>query len=148
MSVACYNVCMSDEYERWLSWYKPCCIRTDHEHHRATAEIERLLALPSSAEMDEAIDLLGTLVVAYRNRPWEEAADDYRCCALRVDDQLDPLVTFGDGETGRANALAYTRAIQAGDLDKAIEIIRGCRAMLPKQTGDSTELIREDRERH
>jgi hypothetical protein len=120
------------EYQRWLSWYKPCAIRCDADHHRAVAEVERLQGLPGNVDIDEAIDLLMTLMAAYRGRPWEELADDYRCGALMVDDQRDPIVRFGNGETGRANALAYTRAIRAGDTEKAAEIMRGCRARMSK----------------
>lgn len=66
---------------------------------------------------------------------------------LRAENEGDPTVSFGRGEEGKKNALAYARAIRAGDTEKAAEIARRCRARMPKQTGDSTELVREDRER-
>jgi hypothetical protein len=136
-----------NEYQRLLTEFEPRAVREDAEHHRAVAEIERLQGMPSTAAVDEMIDLLATLVVAYEGRSWEEPADNYRVAALMVDDQLDPTLSFGRGEAGRENALAYTRAIRAGNKDKAVEIMRRCRASMPKQTVDSTELIREDRER-
>jgi hypothetical protein len=51
-------------------------------------------------------------------------------------------LSFGRGEEGKKNALAYTRAIRAGDTERAVEIARRCRAAMAKR-----ELIREDRER-